>query len=321
MSAWQASRVSQARLERLVNLTLALMATQRPLPVAEIAARVYREAVEDESFRRRFERDKEALREQGIPVVTEIISVWDDSEVGYRIPRADYALPDITLSAEEAAALGLAAQFWNGATLGRGSASALRKLAATGVAPADPGIAVSVRVDEGDPSLAPLLAAVRNRQAVRFDYRGTRDDAAHARTLEPWGVVSWHGRWYVVGRDRDRSAERAFRLSRVAGGVKSLGRPAAYDIPTEVDLLARVAEAYPERPRGQAHVRVDPDTCWALRRQAIAIEDDVLTLDYGYVDRLAEQLAGLVPQAVALDPPELVVAIVDRLQAALQAHT
>ena len=48
--------------------------------------------------------------------------------------------------------------------------------------------------------------------------RGRR--ARRTRRLQPWGVVCWRGRWYVVGHDLDRGAARCFRLSRIVGAVR-----------------------------------------------------------------------------------------------------
>src|ERR1700712_1693703 len=105
--------MSKRKLERLLNLTLCLMATSRYLTVREIAELVegYEagETADSEiAFRRMFERDKEELRDLGVPLETGTPRSYDE-EVGYRIPRRDYALPDLHLDADEAAALRLAA--------------------------------------------------------------------------------------------------------------------------------------------------------------------------------------------------------------------
>ena len=47
-----------------------------------------------------FERDKQHLRELGIPLETGSDSVFSD-EVGYRVRRSAYALPEISLDADE----------------------------------------------------------------------------------------------------------------------------------------------------------------------------------------------------------------------------
>jgi len=328
--------VSQRRLERLVNLTIALMATPRPRTVADIAATVpgYGEDgrpadVADEAFRRMFERDKEALREQGIPVVTASTSVWDDAELGYRILPRDYQLPDLHLDPDEAAALGLAARLWRSASLAGGVTSALRKLSAVGTDIRAPATGLAPRVDATDPAFEPLLAALRARQAVRFAYRGSRDTDVRVRRLEPWGVVSWRGRWYVVGRDRERAAERVFRLSRIASAVEPEGPAGAVTVPAGIDLSGRVAAAEPGTPEGEAVFAVRPGSGHALRQRATATvpgghDDhgghggrDLVTVAYADLGRLAEQAAGLAPDVVAVSPPALRDAVTSRLRAVL----
>ena len=64
------------------------------------------------------------------------------------------------------------------------------------------------------PALATLFEAFRHSAVVTFAYRGD------TRTLEPWGLSSKRGHWYVVGFDRDRGAVRAFRADRIEGDVE-----------------------------------------------------------------------------------------------------
>src|SRR3978361_758514 len=129
--------MSRRKLERLLNLTLCLMASSRYLTVREIAELVEgyepgESADSEVAFRRMFERDKEELRDLGVPLETGTPRHFDE-EVGYRIPRRDYALPDLHLDPDEAAALGLAARLWSSASLATASARALRKLRAPGI--------------------------------------------------------------------------------------------------------------------------------------------------------------------------------------------
>ena len=120
--------MSRKKLERQLNLAMCLMATTRYLSVDEVADLVPGYARDgspdgETAFRRMFERDKAELRELGIPVQTGGATGWDD-EIGYRIERRDYALPDLHLTPEEAAALGLAARLWSSATLAEPTARA-----------------------------------------------------------------------------------------------------------------------------------------------------------------------------------------------------
>jgi predicted DNA-binding transcriptional regulator YafY len=328
--------VSRRKLERLLNLTLCLMATSRYLTVREIADLVdgYEPGSTPESevaFRRMFERDKEELRELGVPLEAGLPGVWED-EVGYRIPRRDYALPDLHLDADEAAALGLAARLWSSASLATASAGALRKLQAAGVDPQPPPAGLEPRVDVTEPAFEPCLAAVRDRRAVRFAYRRPGDSSAAEREVEPWGVVSWRGRWYLVGHDRGRQDTRVFRLSRVQGDVVPVGPAGEISVPSGVDLRAIVESSEPHTPTGTARVRLRPGTGWSLRQRLHQgdlqpgeptqpdSDADLLALSFSDIERLADQLVPFGPDVEILEPDELRDAVRRRWQAALAVH-
>src|SRR5688500_18838113 len=98
------------RLERLLNLTAALLNATRPLTSSDLAELVpgYPDPADKATFRRAFERDKESLREMGIPVQLVEVPGSDPPEQGYRIRRQDYALRDPGLEPDELAAIHLA---------------------------------------------------------------------------------------------------------------------------------------------------------------------------------------------------------------------
>src|ERR687889_346743 len=232
------------RAERLVNLVIALLSTRQYLTAARIRATVpgyeHDDGTDraDEAFKRMFERDKADLREMGVPLETGRTSVFD-TEDGYRIARADYELPEITLTGEEAAAVGLA-------------------------------LPIQPRLDAGEPAFEACYAAARDRRALRFDYRRPNEDAPTRRHVQPWGVVAWHGRWYLGGLDLDRQRPRVFRLSRVVGTPKAVGPAGPFEPPEDVDLAQMVAG----QVGGQEHVvvvRVRPGTAIGLRRHATSL--------------------------------------------------
>jgi proteasome accessory factor B len=127
-------------------------------------------------------------------------------------------------------------------------------------------------------------------------------------------VLSWRRRWYVAGHDRDRDEPRSFRLSRIAGGVQSIGRPGAFERPDKVDLLELVAGRGPGDDR-LALVRVSGSGAGQLRRIAQSEVDGMLTISFIETQWLARIIAGAGSSAVALEPPDLVAAVVDRLRA------
>jgi len=311
--------VAQKKTERLLNLVLCLLSTQRFLSVQEIREKVpgYQDGT-DEAFRRMFERDKAELREIGVPLETGSNTGWEDDQ-GYRIARRDYQLPDISLSAEEAAAVVLAGRLWQQAPLAGATGSALTKLRAAGMDAEGP-LGLEPRVGVAEPAFEACWQAARDGRRLRFDYRTPGRPDPQTREVEPWGVVSWHGRWYLVGHDLGREAPRVFRLSRVVGPATPYGDPASVTRPDGVSLREMVARSVTETPTATAQVRVRRGSGGELRRAATAVRDDVEgweLLEVGYSDpeRLAERVTGYGADAVVVSPDEVRAAVVARLRA------
>ncbi len=319
--------MSQRKLERLMNLLIMLLSTRRPLTVEEIRQLHPSYGQDDsEAFRRMFERDKDELRELGVPLETAFTDAWE-TEQGYIVRRADYELPEIELAPDEAAAVALAARLWQSAGLADASRAALLKLQAAGVEADQVDLAgVEPRVESADPAFEPVLDACRSGQPISFDYRAGGAAAPARRTLEPWGVVHRRGRWYVVGHDRDRDAQRAFRLSRIVGDVETTGTIGEVSVPPDVDLAAQVAELDQETRDRTAVVRMRRGVGWELRRteSSCAVDPtdsewDRCDVPMGDVDRLADVIVGFGADAEAVEPPELRAAVIARLQDALAA--
>ncbi|WP_213450180.1 helix-turn-helix transcriptional regulator [Rhizomonospora bruguierae] len=322
--------MSRIRTERLVNLVICLLATRRFLTAAQIAATVpgYEHDPDDpkdhEAFQRKFERDKAELRDLGVPLETGTASVFD-AEPGYRIAPRAYALPEISLAPDEAAAVGIAARLWQHAGLAAAASSGLAKLRASGIdldTQATLGVEPVVTVD---PAFAPLTAAARDRRAVTFEYRRPEGDAPDRRRLQPWGVVCWRGRWYVVGHDLAREAARCFRLSRIVGPVKATGPAGAYEPPPGVDLISHVATwSGPVERTGRATVLVRPGRAAGLRRWAAECvptpEGDRLVLPYSDAEGVAAGIVGYGADARVLEPPEVRDAVIQLLKEAVARH-
>ena len=208
------------RLERLINLVAALLAAERPLDREELRERVPGYAEDDASFRRAFERDKDALREMGIPLALEKVDPTNaDSPIGYRIPKDEYYLADPELAPDELAALHLAVTTVR--LEGSEAAPALWKLGGGIAAPSG-----TVAALPGSEQLASVFGAVAESRTVTFGYRG------EARTVDPYRLAFRNGYWYLAGFDRDKQAERSFRLDRLdgpaaAGPAGAFERPAA----------------------------------------------------------------------------------------------
>ncbi|HEV7654336.1 MAG TPA: WYL domain-containing protein [Mycobacteriales bacterium] len=319
--------MSSRRAERLVNLVLCLLSTRQFLTAERIRTAVPGYEPDDgstradDAFKRMFERDKSELRELGVPLETGRTSIFDTEE-GYRIARRDYELPAVSLEPDEAAAVGLAARLWQSAELADAARGALLKLRAGGV-DVEPARTLDVepRVDAAEEALHPCLDAVQAGRAVRFAYRKYGGEESQ-REVEPWGVVSWRGRWYLVGHDRGREAARCFRLSRVVGAVRPVGPDGAVKVPTGIDLVEYVVAAEPQRFTRTARVRVRAGQGTWLRKISSTVTPgqrgsdwDGLEIGYDDPEWLADRVARQGAAAVVDGPPEVRDAVVRRLRA------
>ncbi|HUH08847.1 MAG TPA: WYL domain-containing protein [Egibacteraceae bacterium] len=253
------------RLERLINLVIALRETRRPLTAGEIRGRVAGYGQDDpQAFRRMFERDKADLRNLGVPLETAALDAFDDQH-GYRIRASAYDLPDIQLEPEELAALALAVQATG---LAEEAGAGLLKLEVDagepglGRRPAQAGVEVSLEA----PHRASLMRAQITRTPVRFRYRPAGREESE-RTVEPHALVHRRGRWYLVGHDRDRDDRRAFRLDRIAGAVHEAGPAASFAAPPPANADDVVPVAPASAP-AQAEVAAHPDVAWQVARRA-----------------------------------------------------
>jgi proteasome accessory factor B len=306
--------MTASKSERLVNLVILLLVAQTYVPKARIRASIeeYRDAPSDEAFEKKFERDKDELRALGIPIEVGSADRYFEDEIGYRIPRDAFELPEIALEPDEVAVLGLAARVWQHAGLARSASTALMKLRAAGHAVDDDVLdVVTPTLPTDDPAFDPMLEATLSRTPVRFDYRKPGELEPQQRHLEPWGVVTAQDRWYVVGRDTDRGEPRLFRLSRVVGEVEATDRPGSYEVPEGTDVRALSRSLAPEPSREEAVVLARAGAAQGLRRWARTVEHDVrpgwdrLHLEHDGADRFAGTVLAFGDAVVVEEPAEL----------------
>jgi len=303
-------------LERLINLVALLLETTRPLTFDEIrnATGGYEQS-DKASAKRQFERDKDLLRQIGIPVDVVGTDVWEVEE-GYRIPRERYELPDISFTPEEAAALFVAVRGGGGE-----GADAMRKLlpgAGRSVLAAAAGEDFAA-VDVSGAHLRQLGEAVLEGRRVRFSYRALTGEPG-VREVDAWGLVFRHGAWYLVGGDRDRGEPRSFRLSRIESRVELTGQA---DPPPQEFRAADHLMAGPwgvGEPETTARVAFSPKVVWLVLRDGAR---EVRTRDDGWTevevpaasgDSFVSWILSFGPDAELLEPPDLRDAVIRSLE-------
>ena len=282
-----------------------------------------------DAFEKMFERDKEELRSLGVPIEVGQMDAYFDDEPGYRVQADQLALPDISLTADEVAVVGLATKVWQHAKLARATTEAVRKLTALG---ADLDVSaldiVEPRLNADEPSFDVFLEATQERQAVTFDYRRPGQTEPTTRHLQPWGVTRYSGRWYVVGFDTDR--ERRARVPALPGRGRSparRARPGPTRSRDDVDLGEVARRLAPAVSTERVVLLVRQGAGLSLRRGADVLESDVTGPDgaAGW-DRLAitrgstgfaDEILAFGPDVVVEEPAEVRQRVVDRLTAAL----
>ncbi|MET1035244.1 MAG: WYL domain-containing protein [Arthrobacter sp.] len=325
--------VSPSRTEKLVSLTYALMSRKRGYTKNELRHRVedYKGLGED-AFERKFERDKEDLRSLGVPLETisgEAPGDTNRQDSRYRILPEQYRLPEVAFDAEEAVALGLAARVWKDPTVETAAARAINRLSLAG--DGDDGAAFESfepRLHAGDAVFPDLLRAVWDRTPVRFTYRGA-DGTESRRKVDPWGIGSRFGNWYLVARDHDRDAQRIFRLSRIVSTIARLpgavARPDGFRVADVLDGLDPRSAATP------FSIELRPGRGLALRAQAAPDEPgsapagaaggfDLVRATYHDAEATSAEIAELGDAARVVEPEALRAAVVRRLRAALSAQ-
>ena len=283
------------KLERLLNLTAALLHAEIPLTAEELRDRVGGYPDTKATFRRAFERDKDDLRSMGMPLRVEPVPGVDPPVDGYRLDRDEYAGTELAFEADELAALHLAT------SLVRldGDDTALVKLgAAGGNAPTD-----SVgRVPFND-TLATMIGAAVDRKALAFTYNDVE------RIVEPWKLSFTRGHWYLSGFDRLREDQRLYRVDRIEGDV-SLSGPAEApvgDVNEPIDLRGWELG---DGPAVEATIVVDADqAAYARHILGDVVEQPdgsvTATLDVRNIDAFRSFVLSFLEHAEILEPADL----------------
>ena len=310
--------------ERLFTLVQCLLASEQYLTARKIRETVAGYGGEDDepddAVKRKFERDKNVLRDMGIPIETVRDPV--SGEEGYRIDRSAYELAPIELTTDEAVVVMVAAQVWRQGKLAGPAAGALMKLRASG-APVVEDSGLDTLIETAEPAFDAVWGACRDARPIRFWYQKRDGVRAERRILEPWGMVCRNGLWYVAGHDRARDAVRVFRLSRVIGSVEPDGEAGTVTVPPDVDLRAIVTSwGGGDQPGPRtATLLIRDGKANGLRRYARDVTPaadrpgwDRVEMNLWGTEWMAGTVASFGADVIVTDPPDLRDAVIRRLK-------
>jgi len=317
--------------ERLFSLVLALLATDSGLTKSEILSTVrgysqkYSRAGDNANLERQFERDKDDIRELGIPLET-IDNPGDpgnNQSLRYRIPRGDYELPaDIVFSPDETALLNLAAMVWREGSLSAESRRAMVKLRSLGVAITEPVLGYAPRVRVRDAAFEPLSVALEKRSVVRFAYLKPGESESRLRTVAPLALVQHQGRWHLYADEPGSGSTRTFLLRRIVSPITMTGESFVAPAPGQsARALAELDEVWNSH---LALVEVEQGTDAAARlgnrRGTTVTATGALELHYSDLNIVADELAAYGPEVLVLSPAELRDAVRSRLARTAADH-
>jgi len=268
---------------------------------------------EQESARRKFERDKEEVRALGIDIET--IELADraggEPSTGYRLRAEGFYLPYLEI-AEEAAAADRPYAALQTVSLSRDELALVDRATSRLAQHPSQTLALTARSvrrklafdvpltververllgetgrDEPNDTLEVLQQAVARRRRVACRYYSIGRDADEARQLEPYGLFFNWGHWYCVASDAGQRKPKVFRVDRISAPKIVQGKDAGHDGPPDgFDLahyLGRSAWDLSDAPPTRAVVRFGfPEARWVVA-QGVGTVRERLTEDGGAV--------------------------------------
>lgn len=316
--------------DRLFHLILALMATRSGLTKEHILSTVrgYREDTESgmarESLERRFERDKDALRELGIPLEATIPPEDDGNNKNtlYRIPKGAYDLPEgIEFTGRDIALLNLAATLWREGTLSKEAHIATRKLQSFGVSIDEPLLGFAPLISTRDPALTSLRDALEQGVQVEFHYLKPGEAAATRRQVSPLALVNHEGRWHLYSHETSSDQRKTFLLQRIVSSVTALPEAAlAASETVSSDALRDLEALYHEQV---ATLTVAPDSdAWSALSQRPGTLSTGATLQVHYTDAeiFAGELTSYGNDVTVMEPADLRERVIGHLRTLVSDH-
>ena len=306
--------------ERLVNLTIALLATKRYLTKNEIFRNIGGYEGNAEAKERMFERDKDDLRKLGIQIEVAGLDPLFDDEAGYRIRPENYALSLRDLTPTQVTLLSLAAQAWQDAAFADLSQQALRKLTSIGLDTDSSQLPVlAPRLVGADENLRIALDALTSLTAIEFDYLNLQG-VAQKRRLQVYGVQARRSHWYLIGLDIQKAAIRNFRVDRIHGSVSTTGKAQSYVIPENFEIT----ELEPAIETPVAVLQVRPGAGYQLRRMASTIETaddwDLLELPIVDLDFITNLVLWHGEDVIVSSPAQLRISVISALEQVVKIH-
>jgi proteasome accessory factor B len=256
--------MSSEKTERLINLTLGLLASKRYLTKNEIFRTISGYSGTPESMERMFERDKDELRSAGIVIEVGGLDPLFEDEQGYLIRSSQIQIQPNDFSKQDLILMVLAANFWLESNFDDSAKNALLKISSI-----DSAITAKVGSNNGFMSMQgsnhdfeqirTLIDAISNNRYIKFRYK-TID-----REVAPIRLENVQGFWYLSGVD-DGSLKK-FKVIRFESAITINDKKAAFDKEFITKNLKVQQNQEVQNQRLHAYIRIGK--CNNLRKEGI----------------------------------------------------
>ena len=324
--------------QRLFNLVLALLSSERGLTKQEVFERVdgYDVSPADGETRkqriaaleRQFERDKVKLRDIGVPleVIDSPADPGNNQLLRYRVSKRDLQVPKgLEFSDRELTLLRLAALSWRRGSLDTVSRRATVKVEALRAPDAALHGHVVPRFGLTEPAAPALLAAIDAGEAVRFGYRIIDRSTPLARHVAPLAIHRFEGRWHLLAFDLERNAPRVFLLSRITDAVRSTKKPYERELRDLVPAQIADLESFQRVQRAEVAAKTGTYAASQLRMRGsaeLAADGQYERFAFGTIDyaELALELAAFGTDVIILAPDSLRERVAEALSQLAELH-
>ena len=300
--------------ERLINLTIALLATRKYLTKAEIFSAVSGYDGNPEASDRMFERDKEELRALGIQLDMKSIDPLFEDEIGYRILPERYRFDLGELTTEEVSLLALASEAWKESALADIAHSTAIRLESLGINSDFSELPLIPAIANVPENFTEILEVTEAGKIIEFQYLDL-EDQLQDRRVAPHGIYSTNSKWYLFATDLEKSEKRSFRLDRIEGSIKRSNKSAdreEVELPTlhfpQIETILKIRRDSVPELLMQSDILNEEDD-WIRCRISFASEQDAVT-----------QILRHSPNVIVEQPIQIVSAVTKSLHQLVRLH-
>jgi len=215
--------MSSRKTERQLDLLFILLNASRPLTRESLRIKIedYREQASAEAFERMFERDKEDLREIGVPIETRKLSSLFDDEFGYLVSIKDFGVKETLFTSDEINELTRAALVWKDSLLSSGARLGLVKTATQVGKLIDINQDFEISEIIADHIYIQITEAVTHGLIIEFNYIKPHDKAPSLRRVYPTNLTTAGPFVHLYAYDFKDDTNKIFNISRISGEVSN----------------------------------------------------------------------------------------------------